>query len=301
MKRFICLCALVFTVTVAFAQDEGVIEKKERFDRANGIFLSLGPSVTLGKNIGDYSTGFNFELGYLKRVNRVLSLGPSLSYLSFQYDPEVTDINGGNAFIGEGDPNFWGEKYGLNNYSYIYGYILNLEGGDLGLTSLAFNFKFNIIPVMQSTKFSVYAFAKPFVTLVNRSEVTGSDVRFTYENYEDDNGTEFIEDDLLYYDLGDDTWYPDGFTSTWGPDNYEALKSDSEVSGGIFIGPGVELFPNKKISAFLQASFGYTFPVTFISTSSYENLVTNYVKEEFPMVKKGFPSVNIQFGASYNF
>ena len=138
--------------------------------------------------------------------------------------------------------------------------------------------------------------------------VNGKDERYTYEIYEDDNGTTTIDDDFLYYNLQDETFYPDPVhndpsnpNNKWGPEEYEALEETNEVTGGIFIGPGIEFMPTKSLSLFLQAVFGYTFPVTYISTESYEPTIQDYVKEEFPMVKKGFPSVNIQFGLSFNF
>ncbi len=300
-KSYCLLLVLIFGGFVAAAQDEGEIVKRERIGRANNIFLDIGPSFTLGKNIGDYKAGFSFELGFMKRVNRVLSIGPSISYLNFEYDPEVTSANGGDAYIGIGDINDWQTKYGINFSNQVYGYVLNLKGGDLSLTSLALNLKFNLVPVKDNTKISVYGFAKPFISIASRTEVTGSGTRYVYEAYEDDGGTADEFDDVLYYNIGDDQFYPDGNVTEWGGESYDALKAKSEVTGGIFIGPGIELFPARKFSAFLQASFGYTFPVTFVSTSSYENTVEDYMNDEFPMTKKGFPSVNLQFGVSLNF
>src|SRR5690349_19861354 len=81
--------ALVFSIS-ATAQDEGSVVVKERFERDKTIYFSLGPSVTLGKNLGDYSAGFNFEAGFLKRTNRLLSVGANFSYLQFNYDKEKT-------------------------------------------------------------------------------------------------------------------------------------------------------------------------------------------------------------------
>jgi hypothetical protein len=301
MKRLLSLLIFISIVMVAAAQDEGIIKKRERIDKNKGIFLGLGPSFTFGKNIGDYKTGFNVELGFLKRVNRVLSIGPSISYLGFQYDPEVTTANGGDAYIGYGDPNGWETKYGLGDLAYDYGYVLTLEGGDLSLTSLALNIKLNFVPVKDNSVISVYAFAKPFVTLASRKEVSGTGERYTYEIYEDDQNTSTQNDDLLYYNQNDGQWYADGYTETWDGDSFETLKSDTEITGGIFVGPGIELFPARPFSFYLQATFGYTFPVTFVSTEAYEKTVSSYANEKFPMVKKGFPSLNIQFGVSYNF
>jgi hypothetical protein len=301
MKKFTCLAGcLLLSSYLLLAQDEGVIQKKERIDRSKGIFIGLGPSFTLGKNIGDYSVGFNVEAGFQKRLNRILSIGPSLSFLQFNYDPEITTEKGA-AYVGNGDPNGWATKYALPNLKYDYGYYLNLTGGDLSLFSLAVNLKFNFVPIRDNSKISVYGFAKPFVTFTSRKEVRGSDVRYAYETYEDDKGTTTTTDDLLYYNQGDKTFHEDGVTSEWGPEDYEALKSDSEITGGIFVGPGVEILPAKAVSFYVQAAFGYTFPITYVGTQSYEPTIESYLDEEFPMVKKGFPSINLQFGVSFNF
>lgn len=92
MKKLYCLFGvLIFFSASVSAQDEGTIVKRERINRHNNVFISVGPSFTFGKNIGDYNTGYNFEAGYLKRVNRLLSVGPSISYLNFEYDRSVVE------------------------------------------------------------------------------------------------------------------------------------------------------------------------------------------------------------------
>jgi hypothetical protein len=277
MKKLICLSLLLIGLGSLHAQDEGTIEKRERIARDKSIFLGIGPSFTLGKNIGDYSTGFNFELGFTKRLNRVFSIGPSISYLQFNYDADKTGFN--NIFIG--GP--YNDDDGLGDY--YLGALIDFEGGDLTLTSLAANLKFNFVPVKDNSVISVYAFAKPFVTLVSRSAVTGT--ANVYENYGDPSN---VDDWYFYFE----TPYED-------LDLSEKLDSGTEMTGGIFVGPGIELFPARKVSFFTQASFGYTFPLTFVSTQSYEGQSLDDVSDEFPLTKKGFPSVNVQFGASFNF
>jgi hypothetical protein len=292
MKKFIyCLLGALIVSFPLSAQDEGSVVKKERIDRNKGIFLGVGPSFTLGKNIGDYKTGFNFEIGFVKRVNRILSIGPSVSYINFKYDPEQTSANGGGAYIGYGDPNDWEDEYGIDDLEYDYGYILELKGGDLSMISLALNLKMNFIPVRDDSKISIYAFARPFVTMASRSEVSGSDERYVYELYE--------EDDILWYE--EEEWFADGTTSEWGASSYPALEEKNQVTGGIFVGPGIEIMPAKPFSVFVQASFGYTFPISYVSTKSYDPTVESYVDNEFPMTKKGFPSVNLQAGFTFNF
>lgn len=307
MRKIVCVfSALMICVLVASAQDEGTIVKKARIDKDKSLFVDFGPSFTLGKNIGDYSTGFNVELGFTKRMNRLLSIGPSFSFVSFKYDPEITSDKGKSAYVATGDPNLWGDKYdydqGDGTENYYYGYVLTLKGGDIKMISLACNIKLNLWPVKDKSIVSPYLFAKPFVSYVSRTEVSGSDVRYTYEIYEDDGGTiDDWSDDYLYYDQQDGQWYEDGYTGTWGAETFPELKESNSFTGGVFLGPGVEFFPAKRFSFFVQGAFGYTFPISFISTESYKNTVDDYLRKEFPMVKKGFPSINVQVGASFNF
>src|SRR5688572_30832168 len=238
MKRITCLGFLLLSAYTITAQDEGVITKRERIDRSKSVFIGLGPSITLGENIGDYSIGFNFEAGFVKRLNRLLSIGPSISYLRFNYDPEQTQTEyKGNSDISidwYSQYDTWGEKYPITEgNTYDYRYLLSLEGGDVSLISLALNIKLNFIPITDNTKFSVYGFAKPFISIANREAVTGSGVRQVWESYEDRNGTLTNEsDDVLYYYQDDDTWHPDGYVENWdseGPDGYPALAKESSV------------------------------------------------------------------------
>lgn len=311
MKKFMCLAGgLLLSTYVLFAQDEGVIKKRERIDRSKGIFIGLGPSFTLGKNIGDYSVGFNIEAGFQKRLNRVLSIGPSISYLNFKYDPEITNAERG-AYYGHGDIpidwysntyDYWSDKYpGTAGQTYDYAFVLALDGGDISLISLALNLKLNFIPITDNTKFSVYGFAKPFISIAQRKAVTGSGERFVWESYEDRKGTSSEADDVLYYYQGDDQWHRDGYMETWDSEGFPVLAKESSVTGGVFIGPGIEIMPSRAVSFYLQAAFGYTFPVSYVSTKSYDDSISSYVNDEFPMVKKGFPSVNLQLGVSFNF
>lgn len=289
------LCLVLFFSIVAQAQDEGDIVKRERIDLDKGIFVGAGPSFTLGKNIGDYSTGYNMEVGFLKRVNRILSIGPSISYLQFKYDPEKTGLN--NIFTTD---EFYDDQVGLY---YFTGMVVDFKGGDLSLLSAALNLKFNIIPVMDNSKISVYGFAKPFVTAAKRKEVAGDATVFNV--YDENDDTFYTEDEILYgyenysvvvpWEAGDPTW------ASYGVVISDELKEDTRITGGIFIGPGIEFMPAKKVSIYGQVAFGYTFPVSFVSTEKYKGGSFDNITEEYPMVEQGFPSVNVQFGLSFNF
>ena len=89
MYRAAASILLCFPFLACYSQDEGAVVKKERIQLDKGIFFGGGISIASGSNIGDYSTGINFEGGYIVRMNRVLSLGGSLSYLSFKYDENI--------------------------------------------------------------------------------------------------------------------------------------------------------------------------------------------------------------------
>lgn len=320
------LIAIILLPVFVSAQDEGVITKKARIERSNNIFINAGPSIPFGENIGDYGIGINFEIGYTKRLNRLLSIGPSVSILRFQYEAEPTDLFKGNYYDGFGSITTgwygsyyanWLEKYpgldaeGVNGFKFKY--VLNLTGGDLTLTTLAANVKVNLVPVKDKSPLSVYLFLKPFITSGVRDAVYGVGTRYVYEAFEDFNGGIYNPDDrgtpnavnegddILYYSTGDNKWYADGYEDDWGPDGYDALKEDKFVTGGIFLGPGFEFMPGRRFSIFFQPTIGYTFPISFVSTKSYDNTISSYLNEEFPIVKKGFSSLSLQFGVSYNF
>ncbi|MFZ2907220.1 MAG: hypothetical protein WAZ98_13540 [Cyclobacteriaceae bacterium] len=270
MKRNIALVSFLFLFTALHAQDEGTAVAQERFARDISVYVTGGPSLTLGKNIGDYKNGINFEIGLNKRSNKVLSYGGSVSYVKFKYDPSVTEDIGGSAFVQDNGGGYW------------EGYVINLTGGDLSLISVAGNIRLDIIPYNDNLKFAFYGFAKPFVSFSKRTDVYG--VSDYYESFDDGVTWDLTESGI-----------------DWGPDDYDVLKEESKVTGGIFVGPGIEVMPSKAVSFFAQVAIGYTFPVSIVSTESYDSTLDDYFDDEFPMVTEGFPSINFQFGVSFNF
>jgi hypothetical protein len=301
MTKFYYLSFLLMVSSLlSNAQDEGTIVKRERIDRSKNIFVGFGPSFTLGKNIGDYSTGFNIEAGFVKRINRVFSIGPSLSYVKFKYDPEVTNEGFKNAFIG-------GPYIDNDGFEYYEGLGFEFEGGDISLISLALNLKLNLIPVKDNSKISIYGFAKPFVSYSTRTEVIG---KATYaQNYGDISSSQDWNDGIVDEDF---PWTASSayVKTTYGINVSEDMAEETKVTGGIFIGPGIEIAPAKKVSGFFQVAIGYTFPITFVSTEAFNQegsqnnldvLINSKRIEEYPMEEAGFPSISLQFGLSYNF
>lgn len=291
MKKLYVLILFSTFITIVNAQDEGTIIKKTRLERSKGVFIGGGPSFTLGKNIGDYSKGLNFEAGYLTRLNRVISIGPSISYISFKYDQKKTGLN--NIFFSE-------EMYDPETYNYRYGLYVDFKGGDLSLLSAAFNLKVNFIPVTDNSKVSIYGFVKPFVTMAKRKEVKGIATVFLVYDY-DESGTydeeeiENAESAQLPWEAGNAAWQELGVTIS------DDLKEDSKITGGVFLGPGIEFMPAQNVSFYVQGAFGYTFPVSFVSTKKYEGNDLNTIDEKYPVTKEGFPSINVQVGLTFNF
>jgi hypothetical protein len=277
IKNLLCIL-MAFLATDAFSQDEGVIEAKSRFERSKGIYLAVGPALTLGTNLGDYSSGLRLEAGLVKRLNKVVSIGPAFSYLTFQYDTDKT-------------------------YPYYYSAFddrtihFALSGGDISLLSLGCNLKLNLVPVTNNSIASLYGIAEPFVSLVSRKVFTGSG-----EFFSDPDG-----DGLYTNSLGE---------VNFGSEEVPAFAEESKISGGIHVGLGIEFMPLRQFSFFIQSTFNYTLPVSYAATANFLNDEDKFVdsnatiyynadnslfKESFPIVKSGFSALSIQAGLSFNF
>lgn len=252
------------------AQEEGDVVTRQRIVHDKCLFVGGGFSRVLGNNFGDYSTGMNVEGGFIKRLNRVLSLGGSMMYSHFKYDPSILQKPPAPY---EDPVNFF---YGYDNSSNEIGSLVFLAGGNLSLISLSGNIKINFIPVKDNSVVSVYAFAKPFAIYSSVSSVTGRTLDYIRDLTTGDWGSPVGQKNLSY-------------------------GNDNGFSGGVLLGPGIEFFPGKKISYFAQASYGYTFPIAFVSTRSYSQGIENLSDPRFPKKELGFTSINFAAGVSYNF
>ena len=277
MKKTLLSCLFVFGILLPLAaQDEGSAVAQQRFTVDKSVFISVGPALTLGKNLGDYSNGISFEAGYLKRLNKIMSIGPSLSYSSFKYDKDKT-------------------------YPYYYDsdqdefFDLYLEGGDVTLISLGFTLRLNLIPVGDNTKFTVYGVGTPFICSASRKEVSSTGVYYFYDG---------IEYQAVAFEVT--------------ADDFDNFKKESSITGGLSLGFGFELMPMKTVSVFGQVTASYTAPINYVSSQEYTKDAEEFsfpedpgsvyydaqatiYNEDFPVVKKGFPGVNIRLGISYNF
>lgn len=260
-----------------FSQDEGILVKKARISKEKIFYFGGGPSFKFGNNTGDYSLGFNFEAGFLKRANRILSIGPYISYLKFDYDEAIS-----NSF---GDPKASGNNVFIEDGGYEVR-VVRLEGGHLRFISIGCNVKVNFIPLDEGKKFSVYGIAKPFLLLSKRTEVTATSEQWWTNNVPPDPPANWTFGQLLGVETS----------------RKEKWNADTKFSGGMNLGVGVEYVLPSGIAFFLQSSIGFTLPVTYINTSEYPaSIAKGYNHPDYPFVKKGFTSLSMLIGVTYNF
>jgi hypothetical protein len=276
----IVITGLVFSIITLTlqAQDEGKIVKRERIERNKNIFLGGGISLINDANLKEYSTGFNFEGGFSKRLNRILSVGASVSYLSFAYNTPVSTKQ--SPVFGKYPDNFYSgyQDFPANPDVHV-GYLVGFNNTNLSFLSLAFDLKVNFVPVKENSIVSIYGFAKPFISYSKHSDIT-----LNLERYADVNNI--------------NTWAFDKSASVVAP-------LDGQFTGGIFLGPGIEINPTKPISFYVQASFGYTLSSDFISTKSYPTRDIHYfvdpvIDPNWPGKATGFSSINISGGILIN-
>lgn len=269
----------------ASSQDEGTIVKKERVSKGKSFYLIGGPSFRFGGNKSDYSGGLNLEAGYLVRLNRILTIGPSISFTKFSYDPAISDrfanpnAEGNNIYQQDDGPGLGYEVY-----------VVHMKGGDLGFLTAGFNVKVDFIPSSEERRFNVYGIVKPYMLFLSRSEVTAN-VDLWYAN-----NTDPLDDPKNWSGGGSFDYLT---SSTAGLEDWAAT---SQFSAGMNLGVGAEYSLPSGFSLFVQGTLGMTLPVTYINTSEFPPYkMSGYYHPDYPFVKKGFTSMNISLGAAYRF
>ncbi|MCK6618293.1 MAG: hypothetical protein L6Q51_11685 [Cyclobacteriaceae bacterium] len=281
MKNLLLSLILIAFCISAFAQDEGEAVAKARFDRDKSFYVAGGLALPFGGKLDDYGNGVSFEGGFLKRLNKVLSLGGNLSYLSMKYDPANTY------------PYYY-------NVSSNYAIELEIDGGDVTMLSAGFVLKLNFIPVSDNSTLSIYGIANPFVAQSTRSEMEGRG--YFYENLDSDGQWNDPVSGL--------------FPDVWDATDFPILSEETKITGGVQVGFGLEFMPVKPVSFFLQTTVGYTGTISYISTQDYLSNAEQYVdgngtiyydadptyyNPQFPILKSGFPALSVRFGLSFNF
>ncbi len=263
IKTVLTLVVILYIHHVVIGQDEGTLTKKSRvLSKSTTLHLSVGPSFNIGS--GDYSTGLNLQAGLLKRLNRIVSIGPNLAVTKFNYNKAA----GNTTFIEQGGYEIW---------------KVRMEGGNLTLSSIGLDLKFNFIPSERIQKFSPYAIVRPVVLLSTRSQISGSVDTWYRDEVSDNTGT---------------TWYYSGTTETLTSDQWEAA---SEVTAGMNAGIGGELMMSPGLSLFLQSVVTLSLPITHVDSKSHGTDLSGFTNREYPFSKGSFTSLSISLGIAYSF
>ncbi len=284
MKNSIILSFILIAVcsSAAWSQEEGAVSKRERIAKGKSIYLLGGPSFRFN-NKSDYSGGFNLEAGFLKRLNRITSVGASLTFTKFNFDQSLSNSFDYPDAIGN---NVFQEDGGYETY------VVFMKGGNLNLFSGGLDFKFEFIPFNEERKISVFGLVKPFFLVSSRSAVSAS--------------TELWYSNTIPFTLPYD---PDNWS---GGDPYENLSSDTpglerwaadtEFSGGVGLGIGLDYSLKSNLKIFMQSTVKFTLPITHIKTNAFPpSRNDGYYHPDYPFVKEGFSTINIAMGISYYF
>jgi hypothetical protein len=255
-----------------FAQQEGISTVQGRFEKPHFSFVNVGPVISAS---GDYKNGLQLNFGYGKRLNRMLTISGVIGYqrLATDYSADV------DFFVSEtDDPEHFGPAASADGDPYDDYWEVLMEGGDLSVLSIGGMLRLNLTPHVSGSSFLIYAFAQPTLSSVTHAEVTRIN-RLT-------DAFDYVE------------------TNTIDGDNNEAMKKSSTFAAAISIGPGVELFPGKKISFTAQLSLNNIFSFGKELGSDKEDFPHKYssiVDEQFPFTTKSLTSITVNVGIHYNF
>ncbi len=278
---------LLLSCQFILAQDEGIIQKRERFEFGRSLLFMVGPEFNFGSK-ADYAGGYSLKTGYLKRLNRILTLGPVLGFTRVAFKPSYADSykNGNNR----GNNIFQVYDYNIMEYDYFV-YVVNMRGGNLNQFSLGLNTRVDLNAYKEDKKISFYVVAQPLLLVSSRSKVTAITDIWSIEEIPFEN------------------------PKLWKPENkefYEELTPDSpgrnhwanktEFSGGANLGIGVQLNLPTHWKLYIQPNIRYTFPITHINTSKYPAWsLDGYNNSRYPFVKERFSTIGMQIGIAHNF
>lgn len=268
------LAMLLVSNFSVLAQDEGPITKKARVvSKANTVYFTLGPSFRFAGNSSDYSGGVHAAAGYLKRYNRIVSIGAFVSFTKFDYD---------NSLI---------NKYFIEENGYEIRQV-QMQGGDLKLSSLGAEFRIDFIPTERVKKISLYGIVKPFILIAKRTDVNIHGITYQNNLAPDEPGR---DNPINWYPTGDEE---DLSSSTTG---FSRLGANTEFSGGIYTGVGGAYVLPSGLGFSFQSTVGSILPITHIDTHSFTPTLASYNNANFPFAKKSFASLVLSIGLSYTF
>lgn len=277
-SKFLLIIALVSSaIIVASSQDEGSIIKKSRIAKGNHLFVNIGTSFPLSK--ADYKPGLCIEMGHLFQMNRIVSIGPSVSFAKYQYNSAIPsnsptpDTKKDNIYYEDGG-------YQIN--------VVYFDGGDLSMLSLGLNVRANIVVPGKEYGLTIYGIAKPSVLYSTYSDVKAKvDIWYT-NNIPPDPPADWQISESVSIDK-----YSTG---------YGYWSKESKVTAGMNLGFGCEYATQSGWGFNIQSTVGLIPTVRHINTSEFKNSIeAGYNSPSFPLVNKGFSTVNLTAGVSFRF
>ncbi|MBX2894369.1 MAG: hypothetical protein KF763_02940 [Cyclobacteriaceae bacterium] len=278
MKSLLFCFSILMLCHEVMCQDEGTLQRKARFEKPHSAGIQVAPLFRMGK--ADYSGGFSVLANYAVRVNRILRVGPAVSFSRFSFQNSLTDsyrkrdVKGNNLFQEAGG-------YEI--------YVVKLQGGDLNQLSAGFQFNFNLIPFQEEQKFNVHVGLQPYLLVSHRGAVAAS-YQIWYANT-------FPFDEPALWSGGDVT--VNETAASPGRSNWDA---ETTTTGGILISTGIEFSLPENWNLFIYPVLRYTMPVSHIKTAEYPPLQTEgYKNARYPLVKESFSAVGVWMGINYRF
>lgn len=258
-------------------QDEGPLELKPRFENAKSFAVTIGPEFRF-RSKADYSGGYFVSASYLKRLNRIITLGPAISFSRYAFDPSSTNsyekkgVKGNNVF-----------QDVLDIYTM---YVVALRGGDLTQLSIGFDVDLNLKPFNPDQKINLSLVVHPFSMVNHRSAISATTVTWV-RNDPDDPPT---------------LWNGGDISREEGPQSVGRglWATQKEFSGGIQSGLKVMVDLPDNWSLHIQPQLRYTLPISHIKTASFQSVGGNE-NARFPIVKERFSTISILVGISHHF
>jgi hypothetical protein len=264
MKNLLLLAVLMpVFYWPAYSQEEGRAEVKERFERMH--FSSFSVGLVRGST-GDYDKGWQADVGYGKRLNKLITVGASLSFMSLGnsytgYDYYVTESDEPSAFppgsTTDGEP-------------YDESIEVGISGGSFSSFTLNGFLRMNLTPYNDQSKVVVFGFLRPSLGISFLSAMT-KEVRLVV--------------DYTYVDT----------------DFYDRPATSSFVAG-FSLGPGVELIPAKNFSVAAHVCFNSFFGDSIVlDKSAWRPSTATVTNVEFPVTSGALISLSFTVGLQYNF
>ncbi|QOI97697.1 MAG: hypothetical protein HRU69_09410 [Flammeovirgaceae bacterium] len=245
------------------AQDAGPAEIQQRFERMHFSSFSIG---MVKGSTGDYGKGWQAEIGYGKRLNKLITLGASLTYQSLG-----NTYNGYDYYVSESDePSAFPPGSTTDGEPYDESIEVGIDGGTFSSFSFSGIIRMNLTPYSDNSKIVVFGFIKPSVGIGFLSAMTKEArlvVDFEYVN----------------------TTYVD-------------RESTSSFVAGVSVGPGMEFIPSKNLSVTAHVCFNSQFGDKIVlDKSAFRPSTATITNVDFPVTSGALVSLSFTLGLQYNF